>query len=140
MSDHKREIDELRRQMAGIDAQLLLALEKRAKAAKAIGAMLGEPPQQLSLQDRPQIDALVARSSGDMPAESLRVIFGAVYAACLGLQMPATVAYLGPEGASGLSVASGHFGSSATFVPCASAALALEEVSRQRASFAILPY
>jgi chorismate mutase/prephenate dehydratase len=140
MSDHKREIDELRRQMAAIDAQLLVGLEKRAKASKAVGALLGDQPPQLSLQDRPQIDALVARSSGDMPAESLRTIFRAVYAACLGLQMPATVAYLGPDGAVGLSVANGHFGSAATFVACESAALALEEVSRQRASFAVLPY
>src|SRR5580692_96439 len=98
MSDHKREIDELRRQMADVDAQLLVGLEKRAKASKAIGALLGDQPPQLSLQDRPQIDALVARSSGDMPAESLRTIFRTVYAACLGLQAPVTVAYLGPGG------------------------------------------
>jgi len=140
MSDSKREIDELRRQMAGVDAQLLAALEKRAKASKAMGALLREQPAQLSLNDRSQIDALVARSTGDMPARSLRTIFGAVYAACLGLQTHATVAYLGPEGASGHSVAREHFGSSATFVASHSAALALEEVSRQRASFAILPY
>jgi chorismate mutase/prephenate dehydratase len=140
MSDHKREIDELRRQMVGIDAQLLVALEKRAKTSKALGALLGEQLSQLSLQDRPQIEALVARSTGDMPAESLRTIFRAVYAACLGLQTPTTVTYLGPKGAPGLSVASGHFGSAATFVACDSEALALEEVSRQRASFAVLPY
>jgi len=140
MSDHKREIDELRRQMAEVDAQLLVGLEKRAKASKAIGALLGDQPPQLSLQDRPQIDALVARSSGDMPAESLRTIFRTVYAACLGLQAPVTVAYLGPEGGPGLSVATGHFGSSATFRACDSASLALEEVTRHLASFAVLPY
>jgi chorismate mutase / prephenate dehydratase len=140
MSDHKREIDELRRQMADVDAQLLVGLEKRAKASKAIGALLGDQPPQLSLQDRPQIDALVARSSGDMPAESLRTIFRTVYAACLGLQAPVTVAYLGPEGGPGLSVATGHFGGSATFRARDSASLALEEVTRHRASFAVLPY
>ncbi len=140
MSDSKREIDELRRQLASIDAQLLVALDKRAKASKAIGALLREHPPQLSLNDRPQIEALVARSAGDMPAPSLRAIFGAVYAACLGLQAPSTVAYLGPEGAAGHSVAKEHFGESATCVGCPSAMLALEEVSRQRASFAILPY
>ncbi len=139
MSDHKREIDELRRQMVGIDAQLLAALDKRAKASKEMGALLGEPPQ-VSLQDRSQIDALVARSTGDMPAESLRTIYRAVYAACLGLQTPTTVTYVGPEGAPGFSIASGHFGSAAKFVACETASLALEEVSRQRASFAVLPY
>jgi chorismate mutase / prephenate dehydratase len=140
MSDHKREIEELRRQIAALDAQLLVALDKRAKTSKSLGSMQGEQPPPLSLHDRPQIEALVARSTGDMPAESLRAIFRDVYAACFGLQAPMTVAYLGPEGGAGLTVARGHFGASATFVACESSTAALEEVSRQRASFALLPY
>jgi chorismate mutase/prephenate dehydratase len=39
-----------------------------------------------------------------------------------------------------MSVARGHFGGSATYVATESASLALEEVTRQRASFAVLPY
>jgi chorismate mutase / prephenate dehydratase len=140
MSDHKREIEELRRQIAALDAQLLVALDKRARASRSLGGLHGEQPPPLSLHDRPQIEALVARSTGDMPAESLRAIFRDVYAACFGLQAPMTVAYLGPEGSAGLSVARGHFGGSATFVACESTTAALEEVSRQRASFALLPY
>jgi chorismate mutase/prephenate dehydratase len=141
MSDKKREIEELRRQIATIDTQLLVGLDKRAKASKAIGALLErDQPPPLSLHDRPQIEALVARSTGDMPPESLRTIFRHVYAACLGLQSPLVVAYLGPEGGAGLSVARSHFGSSASFVACESPAAALEEVSRQRAAFAVLPF
>jgi len=121
--------------------QLLVGLDKRAKASKAIGALL-EPDQAppLSLHDRPQIEALVARSTGDMPSESLRTIFRHVYAACFGLQSPLVVAYLGPEGGAGLSVARGYFGASASFVACETPGGALEEVSRQRAAFAVLPY
>jgi chorismate mutase/prephenate dehydratase len=141
MSDAKREIEELRRQIAALDVQLLVGLDKRAKVSKAIGALLApDQPPPLALQDRPQIEALVARSTGDMPPESLRTVFRSIYAACLGLQSPVVVAYLGPEGSAGLSVAHGHFGASATFVACETAELALEEVARQRASFAVLPY
>jgi len=140
MSDGKREIEELRRQVAALDAQVLVALDKRAKAAKSLGALQGDQPPPLALHDRPQIEALVARSTGDMPPDSLRTIFRDVYAACFGLQAPMTVVYLGPEGGSGMAVARGHFGGSATFAACESATLALEEVSRQRASFAVLPY
>jgi chorismate mutase / prephenate dehydratase len=141
MSDKKREIEELRRQIATIDAQLLVGLDKRAKAAKALGAHL-EPdqPPPLSLHDRPQIESLVARSTGDMPPESLRSIFRQIYAACFGLQSPIVVAYLGPEGGAGFSVARAHFGASASLVVCETARAALEEVSRQRAAFAVLPY
>ncbi len=140
MSDHKREIEELRRQIAALDAQLLVALDKRAKASRGLGAAMGDQPAPLSLHDRPQIEALVARSTGDMPAESLRIILRDVYSACFGLQAPMTVAYLGPEGGTGLSVARSHFGASTSYVACESAAAALAEVSRQRASFALLPY
>jgi chorismate mutase/prephenate dehydratase len=140
MSDSKREIEEIRRQLAALDAQILVALDKRAKASKNLGALQGDQPPPLALHDRPQIEALVARSTGDMPSDSLRAIFRDVYAACLGLQTPLVIAYLGPEGGAGMSVARGHFGGSSTFVACESATLALEEVSRQRASFALLPY
>jgi chorismate mutase/prephenate dehydratase len=140
MSDNKRETEELRRQIAALDAQILVALDKRAKAAKGLGVLHGDQPPLLSLHDRPQIEALVARSTGDMPPESLRTILRDVYAACFGLQAPMTVAYIGPEGGAGMSVARAHFGGSTSFVACETAALALEEVSRQRASFALLPY
>jgi len=140
MSDQKREIEELRRQIAALDAQFLVTLDKRAKASRAIGALQADQPPPLSLNDRAQIEALVARSSGEMPSESLRTILRDVYAACLGLQAPMTVAFVGPEGGGAQCVARGHFGASATFVACESAAAALEEVGRQRASFALLPY
>jgi chorismate mutase/prephenate dehydratase len=140
MSDQKRDMEELRRQVALLDAQLLVALDKRAKAARAIGALMGETPPPGALHDRPLIEALVARSTGDMPAESLRAILRDVYAACLGLQGRMTIAYLGPEGGAGLAIARGHFGASASFVAFESATAALEEVSRQRAAYAILPY
>jgi chorismate mutase/prephenate dehydratase len=141
MSDHKREIEELLRQIALIDAQLLATLDKRAKASKAIGALrdASEPPP-LSLQDRPRIEALVAHGAGDLPPDSLRVIFRDVFAACLGLQAPARITYLGPEGGAGLSVGRGHFGLSASFLACDSVMAALDEVRRQRADYAVLPY
>jgi chorismate mutase/prephenate dehydratase len=141
MSDHRREIDELRRQLTLIDAELLGALDRRAKASKAIGSLLdpGQPPP-LSLHDRPQIEALVTRSTGDMPPESLRLIFRDVFAASFGLQAPLTVTYVGLEGGAALSIARGHFGSSANLVAYDSEIAALEEVTRQRAAFAVLPY
>jgi chorismate mutase / prephenate dehydratase len=141
MSDHRRDIEELRRQLALLDEQLLVALDKRAKVSKRIGSLLDtDQPPPLALQDRRQIDALVGRGAGEMPPESLRVIFRDVFAACFGLQAPVTIAYLGPEGGMGLSVARGHFGPSASFVACDSATAAFEEVIRQRAAYAVLPY
>ena len=82
MSDGKREVDELRQEMAKVDAQLLVLLEKRAKTARRIGELRKDQPAALPLHDRASIRALVARAGGDMPQEALREIFRDVFASC----------------------------------------------------------
>ncbi|HSQ64710.1 MAG TPA: chorismate mutase, partial [Polyangiaceae bacterium] len=98
MSDHKREVEELRVELGRIDGQILAALEKRAKTSRRIGELRHGHPAQLPLTDRAQIATVLARASGEMPVEDLRVIFAQVYASCLALEVPVKVAYLAPEG------------------------------------------
>jgi chorismate mutase/prephenate dehydratase len=140
MSDPKREIEVLRREIALQDAQLVGVLEKRAKLSRAVFDLRKDQPAVIPLNERAALEALLARATGDMPVESLRAILREVFAACLGLEMPVKVAYLGPEGSAGFSVGRGHFGASAVLVPAETAAAALEEVTRQRAQFALVPY
>jgi chorismate mutase/prephenate dehydratase len=138
MSDHKREIEELRAELARIDGQILSALEKRAKAARH-ARELRTGPAQLPLTDKAQLATLVARASGDMPPEDLRAIFQQVYASCLALELPVKVAYIGPEGGFAHAAARAKFGASALLHPVESIASTLEEVAAQRAEFAVLP-
>jgi len=140
MSDHKREIDVLRQEIARIDGELLGALERRARAARGIGERRKDEPAALPLAERASVHALIDGASGEMPAESLREIFREVLAACIALEMPAKVVYLGPENGPGHLLARSHFGASATYIAAESTALALEEVVRHRASYALLPY
>src|SRR5580698_6841853 len=104
MSDHKREIDELRQQIARLDAELLGTLERRAHAARAIGLLRKDEPPALPLAERAAVKALIDGAPGEMPPESLKEIFREVLAACLALEMPAKVAYLAPEGGTGHAV------------------------------------
>lgn len=138
MADHKREIEELRAELARIDGQLLAALEKRAKAARLAGE-LRTGPVQLPLTDKAQIATLVARASGDMPAPDVRAIFQQIYASCLALELPVKVAYIGPEGGFAHAAARARFGTSANLTPLDTIAATLEEVTAQRAEFAVLP-
>jgi chorismate mutase / prephenate dehydratase len=138
MSDHKRETEELRAELARIDGQLLAALEKRAKAARQVG-QLRTNPAQLPLTDKAQIATLLARASGDMPVEDLRAIFLQVYASCLALEMPATIAFIGPEGGFAHAAARARFGASARLVAMDTIGATLEEVSSHRAEFSVLP-
>jgi chorismate mutase/prephenate dehydratase len=140
MSDGRREVDDLRQEMAKLDAQLLTALEKRGKAARRIGELRKDQPAALPLNDRASLRALVARAAGDMPQEALREIFREVFAACLALELPVHVAYVGPEGGAGHAAARGRFGANANLVSCESTPAALEELTRRRAEFAVVPF
>ncbi len=139
MSDHKREVEELRVELGRIDGQLLAALEKRAKTSRRIGELRKGQPAQLPLTDRAQIATLLARASGDMPVEDLRVILAQVYASCLALELPVQVAYLAPEGGFAHAAARARFGAGARLEAKDSVPAALEEVTAHRAEFAVVP-
>lgn len=138
MTDGKREVDEARQELLRIDGQLLAALEKRAKVSRRIGD-LREGKSQLPLTERAQISALVARASGDMPVEDLRVIFGRIYASCLALELPLVVSYVGPAGGPAYEAARERFGAGGELVAGGEVGGALSEVAKGRAEFAVIP-
>ena len=140
MAEGKREVDELRQEIAKVDAQLLVALDKRARASRRLRDLRKDQSAALPLTDHAAIRALVARSTGDMPPDALRDIFREVLAACLALELPVRVAYVGPEGGAGHAAARGRFGRGSNLLAAETTALALEEVSRKRAEFAVLPF
>jgi chorismate mutase/prephenate dehydratase len=140
MSDSKREVDELRQEMAKLDAQLLVTIEKRARAARRIGELRRDQPPTLPLQDRASIQALVLRAAGDLPQDALRSILREVFAACLALELPVKVVYVGPEGSAGHAAARGRFGANSNLIAADSTLAAFEEVSRRRAEFAVVSY
>jgi len=140
VADAKREVDELRQEIARLDAQLLVALDKRARAARRLGELRKDQPASLPLTDHAAIRALVARSSGDMPQEALRDVFREVFAACLPLELPVKVAFVGVEGGPGHAAARGRFGRASQLVGTEATSTALDEVSRKRAEFAVVPF
>jgi chorismate mutase/prephenate dehydratase len=139
VADHKREIEELRAEIARTDVQLLAALEKRAKASQKIGELRKSVPASLPLGDRAALHALVARAGGELPTDAVREIFREIFGACLSLELPVKVAYLGPEGGAAHAAARGRFGASPNLAALDSTAAALEEVARDRVEFAVVP-
>jgi chorismate mutase/prephenate dehydratase len=140
VADGRREAEELRQEIAKLDLHLLATLDKRARAARRLGELRKHHPGILPLSDHAAIRELVARSSGEMPEPALREIFREVFAACLALELPAKVGYVGPEGGAGYVAARGRFGPGSTFIGVDTTTAALEEVSRKRASFAVVPF
>ena len=78
-----READELRHEMARIDARLVEILDERARVARRLGELRGDHAPTLPVGDHAAIRELVERSSGDMPRETLREVLREVFAAGL---------------------------------------------------------
>jgi chorismate mutase/prephenate dehydratase len=140
VAESKRQLDELRKEIARLDLQLLAGLDERARAARRLGELLQEQAPQLPLADHAAIRSLVARSTGDMPEEALRDIFRSIFAACLALELPVKVAFVGVEGDSAHMAAGGRFGQASNVFGVESTVAALDEVSRRRAEFAVVPF
>jgi chorismate mutase/prephenate dehydratase len=139
MSDHKRELEDIQKELSVLDSQMLSALEKRARQARRLRELRVGHAAQIPLHDRAHIAAIVARASGDMPPEDLRAVFREVYAACLALELPVKIGYLGPEGGPSYAAARLRFGASADFQAVDSVIGLLDEVARRRVEFALMP-
>ena len=140
MTDHKREVDKLRHEITQLDEQLILLLEKRARAARSIGELVRGDVPALPIRDRASVEALLEKAKGDLPHDALRAIFREIQAACVGLELSVRVAVLGPEGGAGHAAAREQFGAQVACIMTSSAEEALDAVARQRVELAVLPY
>jgi chorismate mutase/prephenate dehydratase len=138
--DSKRQQEGLRQEIAKLDLQILAALDGRARSARRLGELYKDHPAQLPVADHATIEALIARSSGDMPPDALREILQEIFSACLSLELPVKVAYVGPEGGPGYTVAGGRFGRTSSLVGTETTAAAFDEVLRRRVEFAVVPF
>jgi chorismate mutase/prephenate dehydratase len=140
VAESTREVEALRQRMAEIDAQLLSLLDKRAKAARDISQLRKDQPAALPSTDHATIRELVALSNGDMPRQPLQDIFRSIYAACLALELPVKVTFVGLEGGPGHAAARGRFGHTSSLQAAETALMAVEDVARKNAEFAVVPF
>jgi len=140
VADSKREADELREELARTDQQILTALDKRAHVSRRLGELQKEHAPSLPVMDHEAIRALVGRSNGNMPQDSLNGIFREIFAACLALALPVKVTYVGMEGGVAHSATLGRFDHASSLIAAESTAAALGDVSRRRVEFAVVPF
>ena len=137
MSDPS-ELERLRASIDKIDEGILQALNERAKLARAIGTM------KVGQAYRPEREAQVLmrikeRNPGPLSGEAVALLFREIMSACLALERPITVAYLGPKGTFSERAALKHFGAAAEAVPAASIDEVFRAVESGGADFGIVP-
>jgi len=92
------------------------------------------------MNDREQLALLEKMAEGDLPGESVKSVFREIHAATFSLERPARVVYVGPEGGFAQVAAQQHFGLGTSLALAETVDLAIDEVSRLRAEFAVIPF
>jgi chorismate mutase/prephenate dehydratase len=128
----------VRRNIDEIDDALLRLLCQRAQCAQTIGALKNGAIY------RPEREAQVLRrilegNPGPLPHETVRRIFREIMSACLALEQPLKIAYLGPAGTFTEAAALRHFGTA----PCFLSASTIDDVFRMvesgHADYGVVP-
>lgn len=141
--DLTTELAAVRGEIDAIDAQLLDLLNRRARCAQKVGEIKAAHGEAGFIY-RPEREAQVLRriqdmNAGPLPNESVTWFFREVMSACLSLERPLGVAFLGPLGTFSESAATKHFGHAARLSPQTSIDDVFREVEAGHADFAVVP-
>ncbi len=134
-------IDEWRRRIDEIDAQVLALLSERACAAKKIGEQKARSDDNTFVPTREkQIYArLKELNEGPLSDEDVRAVFREVISACRRLEEPISVAFLGPEGTFTHVAAYDIFGHAARYLPGRTISSVFAAVETGRANCGVVP-
>jgi chorismate mutase/prephenate dehydratase len=122
-----------------IDDEMLKLVNARAKHAQAIGALKGG-----GLIYRPEREAQILRrvkehNPGPLSGEAVARLFREIMSACLALEKPLKVAFLGPEGTFTQAAAIKHFGHAAETEACASIDDVFRSVEAGAVDYGVVP-
>ena len=123
---------ELRVQIDALDNELLVLLNRRAQVAEQVGEVKKREGSPFFRPDRVAkvIEQIQHANKGPLKNEHVAAVWREIVSACLALESPMRVAYLGPTGTFSEQAALQFFGNSIEHVSCAS----IDEVFRATAS------
>ena len=132
------ELERLRARIDDVNVRILEALNERAKLAREIGTL------KVGQAYRPEREAQVLRrikesNRGPLSEETVALLFREIMSACLALERPITVAYLGPRGTFSETATFKHFGHGAVGQPSPSIDEVFRSVESGAADFGVVP-
>jgi chorismate mutase / prephenate dehydratase len=140
MNDNKTsaELERLRGEIDRLNDLLLEQLNERAKLAREVGML------KVGQAYRPEREAQVLRrvkerNAGPLSDETVALLFREIMSACLALERPITVAYLGPKGTFSERATLKHFGLAAEAMPTSSIDEVFRAVESGAADFGVIP-
>ena len=133
----------LRQAIDAVDDQMLDLLNRRAALAAEVGRLkVAAAPEALfhaPAREREVLARLEAENAGPFPPAAVRTVFQEIMSACLSLEKPLRVAFLGPEGTFTHLAARHQFGGSSQSLPQGTIQAVFQAVERQRADYGVVP-
>lgn len=140
------DLKQLRDQIDTLDQQIQTLLNQRAECAKKVAEVkLAEAGKDEDvLFYRPEREAAVLRNvmdrnQGPLGDEEMARLFREVMSACLALEQPMKIAFLGPEGTFTQSAALKHFGHSVKTIPFSTIDEVFREVDADACHYGVVP-
>jgi chorismate mutase/prephenate dehydratase len=133
---------ELRRHRAAIDAldrEILERLNARAAHAQAIGKLKAGGIAYRPEREAQVLRRLQAENRGPLSPEAIAGVFRQVISACLALEQPLRIAYLGPAGTFSHAAVAKHFGEFVEADPCGTIDEVFRATESGQTDYAIVP-
>ena len=133
-------LDDLRKRIDELDDAILKALDERARVVSEVGQAKREAnlPTYDPSREHIILDRLAARA-GRFPPAAIRAVYREVMSACLALQEPLKIAYMGPEGTFSHAAARSFFGLAATYTETTTIEGVFDAVARREAKHGVVP-
>lgn len=123
-------LDTLRERIDALDEQIQTLISERARCAQMVAeTKLREEAEPVFYRPEREAEVLrkvMERNRGPLADEEMARLFREIMSACLALESPMTIAFLGPEGTFTQEAALKHFGHAVTTRPL----MAIDEVFR----------
>jgi len=137
----KKNLSELRKDIDKIDSSIVNLINERARISKQIGDVKQSRKQAIYSPDREsQVYAkVINKNKGPVTDVAIKAIYREMMSACLSLEKPMKVAYLGPECTFTHQVSMKKFGASIDYLSCGNISDVFREVERDSADYGVVP-
>lgn len=144
MATEQEQLTEIRNQIDSIDKQIQELIGKRAECAQKVADIKTQGGNVNAVFYRPEREAQVLRAVKErnnslLPDTEMAKLFREIMSACLALEQPVSVAFLGPEGSYSHASMVKQFGSSAHPYAVSTIEDVFAAVTKGEASYGIVP-
>lgn len=141
MQQNTPTIEQLRATIDSIDDRIVELLNERSRVVLEVGRLKAGNNLEFHVpgRERQIYERLLGNNPGPFPNDALRSIYREIISACLSLESPMKVAFLGPKATFSHLATMQQFGLSAELVPLKSIPSVFEEVEKGKALYGVVP-